>query len=223
MHAVACKRPRGARIRADHPPVASQAARVTLLMGKKKNRPKFYAVACGRVPGVYATWSECEPHVKGFKGAKFRSFPTSAEAQNFIDHADGGGAAAARCRPQQATAAAQSSAAAAQLTHQIDGNGADSGGNGSIARQRRSSSAEGGAAASGSLRTRAAGHSDMVLQASEFASKWVKATSESTRALTSRGVDRPGLRPPLRCAVCAVPKPPAACRSADRLRFTTMC
>ncbi len=193
-------------------------------MGKKKNRPKFYAVACGRVPGVYATWSECEPHVKGFKGAKFKSFPTSAEAQNFIDHAGGGGgAAAARCRPQQATAAAQSSSAAAQLTQQIGGGGTDSGGNGNIARQRRSSSAEGGAAASGRLRMQAAGHSDMVLHAIEFASKWVKATSESTRSLASLGVDRPGLRPPLRCAVCAIPKPPAACRSADRLRFTSMC
>ena len=192
---------------------------------KKKNRPKFYAVACGRVPGVYATWSECEPHVKGFEGAKFKRFSTSAEAQSFMDvHADGGGAAAACCRPQQATAAAQSSSAATHLTQQIGGGGTDSAGNGSIARQRWSSSAEGGAAASGRLRTQAAGHSDMVLQAREFASKWVKATSESTRAWTSLGVDRPGLRPPLRCAVCAVPKPPAVCRSADRgLRFPSMC
>ena len=130
-------------------------------MGKKKNRPKFYAVACGRVPGVYATWSECEPHVKGFGGAKYKSFPTAAQAQNFIDDADGGGAAAARYRPQLATAAAQSSSAAAQLTQhhgEIGGGGTDSEGSGSIATQRRSFSAEGGAEASGGLRTQTAGH-----------------------------------------------------------------
>jgi len=28
----------------------------------------------GRKPGVYASWPECESHVSGFSGAKFKGF-----------------------------------------------------------------------------------------------------------------------------------------------------
>ncbi len=43
----------------------------------------FYAVAKGRRVGVFSTWAECERQVKGFTGAKYKKFPTLAEAQEF--------------------------------------------------------------------------------------------------------------------------------------------
>ena len=57
-------------------------------MGKTK-KGKLYAVAAGRAPGIYSTWSECERQVKGFSGAKFKSFKTRDEAVAFV----GGGSA----------------------------------------------------------------------------------------------------------------------------------
>ncbi len=41
---------------------------------------KFYVVWVGRQKGIYATWSECEKQVKGFSGAKFKSFKSREEA-----------------------------------------------------------------------------------------------------------------------------------------------
>ena len=49
-----------------------------------KKKGKFYAVAAGRKPGIYSTWQECEPQVKGFSGAKVKSFKTNDEAVAFI-------------------------------------------------------------------------------------------------------------------------------------------
>ncbi|MCG8585001.1 MAG: RNase H1/viroplasmin domain-containing protein, partial [Pirellulales bacterium] len=45
-------------------------------------KKKFYVVWEGTVPGVYSNWAECESSIKGFAGAKYKSFPTleSAEA-----------------------------------------------------------------------------------------------------------------------------------------------
>lgn len=34
----------------------------------------FYVVWSGRYPGVYTSWMECESQVKGYKGARYRSF-----------------------------------------------------------------------------------------------------------------------------------------------------
>lgn len=45
---------------------------------------KFYAVKRGVRPGVYETWSACEPFVKGFPGAIYKSFPTRQEAEAFV-------------------------------------------------------------------------------------------------------------------------------------------
>lgn len=45
---------------------------------------RFYAVAAGRKTGVFNTWAECQAQVRGFSGAKFKSFPTLAEAQAFV-------------------------------------------------------------------------------------------------------------------------------------------
>ena len=50
----------------------------------------FYAVAKGRVPGVYKTWSECEAQVKGFAGARFKKFSTQGEASNFASGVSSG-------------------------------------------------------------------------------------------------------------------------------------
>jgi ribonuclease HI len=45
---------------------------------------KYYAVKSGRKSGIYRTWNECEKQVKGFQGARFKSFKTLQDAQNFI-------------------------------------------------------------------------------------------------------------------------------------------
>ena len=46
--------------------------------------PKFYGVKVGRKLGAYTTWAECEKQVKGFNGALFKSFPTHADAQDYV-------------------------------------------------------------------------------------------------------------------------------------------
>lgn len=48
-------------------------------------KTKFYAVQIGSKPGIYNTWEECEKQVKGFFGAKYKSFQTRKEAEYFID------------------------------------------------------------------------------------------------------------------------------------------
>ena len=45
----------------------------------------YYAVASGVEPGIYRSWMEIEPLVKGIKGAKFRKFKTKSEAQKYIE------------------------------------------------------------------------------------------------------------------------------------------
>ena len=47
-------------------------------------KKKFYAIAKGVKPGIYTSWPEAEAQVKGFGGAKFKSFPTRAEAESWI-------------------------------------------------------------------------------------------------------------------------------------------
>ncbi len=42
---------------------------------------KYYVVWVGQKPGIYTTWAEAERQVKGFPGAKFKSFPSQAEAE----------------------------------------------------------------------------------------------------------------------------------------------
>ena len=48
-------------------------------MGSVKQ--KFYVVWQGRQTGVFTSWAECEAQVKGVEGAKYKSFPTRAEAE----------------------------------------------------------------------------------------------------------------------------------------------
>lgn len=46
---------------------------------------KFYAVAAGRVPGIYMTWNDCQKQVIGYKGAKYKSFPTMEAAEAYMN------------------------------------------------------------------------------------------------------------------------------------------
>lgn len=48
-------------------------------MAKKK--PKFYTVWSGLEPGVYDTWADCQLQIKGFEGARYKSFPSRKEAE----------------------------------------------------------------------------------------------------------------------------------------------
>ena len=43
----------------------------------------YYAVAKGRVPGIYLTWKECKLQVHKFGGAKYKGFQTLEEANEF--------------------------------------------------------------------------------------------------------------------------------------------
>ena len=47
-------------------------------------KKKFYAVAVGKVPGIYSDWPTAEAQVKGWAGAKYKGFATYAEAQAWL-------------------------------------------------------------------------------------------------------------------------------------------
>lgn len=36
----------------------------------------YYAVKVGKNPGIYETWAECKAEVDGYKGAKYKKFPS---------------------------------------------------------------------------------------------------------------------------------------------------
>lgn len=46
---------------------------------------KYYAVAVGVTPGIYDSWSEVEPMVKGFPNARYKSFPSQEKAAEFLE------------------------------------------------------------------------------------------------------------------------------------------
>jgi ribonuclease HI len=54
---------------------------------------KFYAIAVGRKPGIYGNWPAAQAQVKGYPGAKFKGFPTRAEAEQWLDNPSGSGPA----------------------------------------------------------------------------------------------------------------------------------
>ncbi|MDS3862241.1 ribonuclease H family protein [Thermosynechococcaceae cyanobacterium BACA0444] len=45
---------------------------------------KFYAVFAGRQTGLFFTWPDCEAQVKGYQGARYKSFPTRVEAETAL-------------------------------------------------------------------------------------------------------------------------------------------
>ena len=44
-------------------------------------KQKYYVVWKGCKPGIYTSWAECEAQVKGFAGAKYKSFGSRAAAE----------------------------------------------------------------------------------------------------------------------------------------------
>jgi len=80
-------------------------------MGKAK-KAKVYAVAAGRSPGIYSTWAECERQVKGFSGAKFKSFATREEASAFVAQGADSGAQVTQSAPAPGAAVPSGSAGA---------------------------------------------------------------------------------------------------------------
>ena len=46
-----------------------------------KTKQKYYVVWQGRQTGVFTDWDACELQVKGFEGARYKSFPTREEAE----------------------------------------------------------------------------------------------------------------------------------------------
>ena len=49
-------------------------------MAKKKK--KFYVVWEGISTGIYDNWTDCNLQIKGYPGARYKSFPTLAEAED---------------------------------------------------------------------------------------------------------------------------------------------
>ncbi len=47
-------------------------------------KKKFYAVACGRKPGIYTSWPEAELQVKGYGGARYKGFVSRDEAEAWM-------------------------------------------------------------------------------------------------------------------------------------------
>ncbi|AKP68011.1 ribonuclease H family protein [Companilactobacillus ginsenosidimutans] len=49
---------------------------------------KYYAVRRGRKPGIYRSWPDCQKQVNGFENARYKSFTTEAEAEEFLKGKD---------------------------------------------------------------------------------------------------------------------------------------
>ncbi len=47
---------------------------------------KYYAVAVGRKCGIFTSWPSAEQEVKGFPGAKYKSFPTESAAKAWLEN-----------------------------------------------------------------------------------------------------------------------------------------
>jgi ribonuclease HI len=45
------------------------------------SKQKYYVVWAGKIPGVYSTWAECQEQVSQFTDAKYKSYPSRAEAE----------------------------------------------------------------------------------------------------------------------------------------------
>ena len=44
-------------------------------------KQKFYVVWQGYQPGIYASWAACQTQIKGYPGARYKSFESKAEAE----------------------------------------------------------------------------------------------------------------------------------------------
>lgn len=51
---------------------------------RNKYMAKFYAVKNGYHIGIFNTWEECRKEVSGYSGAEYKSFPTRAQAEEYM-------------------------------------------------------------------------------------------------------------------------------------------
>lgn len=51
---------------------------------QKMAKEKFYVVWEGVTPGVYSSWTDCQLQIKGYEGAKYKSFDTREEAERAL-------------------------------------------------------------------------------------------------------------------------------------------
>lgn len=49
---------------------------------------KIYAVKAGRQTGTFTSWNDCEAQIKGFPGAKYKSFKSEDEANAWLNDAE---------------------------------------------------------------------------------------------------------------------------------------
>lgn len=47
-------------------------------------KQKFYVVWEGVTPGIYTSWPDCQLQIKGYEGAKYKSFDTREEAERAL-------------------------------------------------------------------------------------------------------------------------------------------
>ena len=80
---------------------------------------KFYVVWAGRQTGVFTDWATTQRAVIGYPGARFKSFPTRAEAEQAFA---GGGEASVACKTPNGRKASTpaSERAARHIAHQFD-------------------------------------------------------------------------------------------------------
>ena len=74
-------------------------------MAKKK---KYYVVWEGNDTGVFDSWTECQLQIKGYPGARYKSFKTKAEAEaayrgEITDYIDYSGKSSDKAKPTLAT------------------------------------------------------------------------------------------------------------------------
>lgn len=70
-------------------------------MAKKK---KYYVVWEGNDTGIFDSWTDCQLQIKGYPGARYKSFKTEAEAKaayhdDISDHIDYSGKSAGKAKP----------------------------------------------------------------------------------------------------------------------------
>ena len=49
------------------------------------SKEKFYVVWSGVNPGIYTSWTDCQLQIKGYEGAKYKSFETREEAEKAFE------------------------------------------------------------------------------------------------------------------------------------------
>ena len=56
--------------------------RIDYLLSMSKQ--KFYVVWEGVTPGIYTSWTDCQLQIKGYEGAKYKSFDNREEAEHAL-------------------------------------------------------------------------------------------------------------------------------------------